>query len=281
MPDPIITPAAPPAWFAEIQTQEPEVAEYLTNKGWHDKDPATVVRETARSWVQSQKLIGAPPDQVIKLPKDPNDVAGWSQVYDRLGVPKDGKDYDFSTVKFADGTAVEPEVQDFFRGLAAKLKVTKGAAGEAMTEYVRYLERLDAAEKIDVEAKVAVEKDALAKSWGANANANLVVAQNAVKTLGIEPEAVAALEGQIGYSKVMEMFRNIGMKLGEGRFVTSESGGGSPGIMSQQAASDHLKALKTDEAFVKRWMSGDIAANREMSNTIRLASGLTDTITGT
>ena len=68
--------------------------------------------------------------------------------------------------------------------------------------------------------KLALEKAELAKSWGSNYAANKIVAENAARALGIDPAAVAALEQQVGYGKVMEMFRTIGAKIGAGSSST-------------------------------------------------------------
>src|SRR5881394_756652 len=53
----------------------------------------------------AEKLVGVPADQVLRVPKDAADEKGWNAVWSRLGKPTDAKGYDFSDIKFADGTA--------------------------------------------------------------------------------------------------------------------------------------------------------------------------------
>ena len=51
------------------------------------------VPDVLTSYRNLEKLIGVPPERVIKLPGDKDPVESWNSVYDRLGRPKAAADY--------------------------------------------------------------------------------------------------------------------------------------------------------------------------------------------
>ncbi len=101
----------------------------------------------------------------------------------------------------------------------------------------------------------------------------MVVAQAAVRALGVDPTAVAALEKAVGYAKVMDLFRNIGSKIGEDRFV---SGGGSNtgNVMTKEQAIAEKAALKRDEAWVSRYLKGGVEEKRQLNALDRIILGI-------
>jgi hypothetical protein len=79
---------------------------YFQNRGWDKVDAKTAAINAAKAHREAEKLIGAPAAELVRLPKDPNDAAGWAAVRSRLGVPADEKGYNFADVKHADGSAL-------------------------------------------------------------------------------------------------------------------------------------------------------------------------------
>ena len=59
------------------------------------------VSKLAKSYVHLVKRMGAPPEQIVRLPSAPDD-AGWQEVYERLGRPADVSGYGFVTAAHAD-----------------------------------------------------------------------------------------------------------------------------------------------------------------------------------
>lgn len=282
MPDPVITGTPAPAlqdWVAAVRTADPELAGHMELKGWASKPIAEALVEAGRAHREAEKLRGVPTNELIRLPKDLAD-AGWADLYTRLGVPKDPKDYSFDGIKRADGTDLDPQVAEFLRAEALKVKIPKDGLREFATGYVKFLDARAAASKIEADGALAVERQKLEANWGTNGVKNLAAAQAGAAAMGIAPEAVAAMEKTVGYAAVMEGFRAIGAKLGEGRFVAPNGGGGGDNLLTMDGAKVHLANLKSDEGFVKKWLAGDVAAKAEMQRTIMLATGLKDTITG-
>src|SRR5205807_108285 len=159
----------------------------------------------------------------------------WDAVWQRLGKPAEAKGYDFTDVKFSDGTPLEEDFVNAVREAAFKLHLPKDAATSITRAFAKYLDDAEVAEKAEKTAKLAEQKAALKKNWGANEAANMFVAQRAAAALGIAPETVSALEGVIGYDKIMEMFRSIGAKIGEDKFITGQQQAAGGAMTREQA----------------------------------------------
>lgn len=244
------------------QGVEPEVLGHWQNKGIKLDSPRDVAIEMTKAARAAQAHIGAPPELIVRLPKDVSDEAGWKAVYNRLGVPNEAKDYDLSAVKRADGKDVDATLADALRPAMLNARVPKDRAGDVVAAVVKHLDGIQAEETAQKTVKLAEEKAALSKNWGANEAANKFIASQAAQKLGLTPEQVATLEGVVGYSKVMEMFHKIGRSLGEDKYVNGEQQGS--GIMSRDQAIARKSELMADKAWVARKTAGDAPANREM-----------------
>lgn len=262
------TPAA--TWYTG--KVDAETVGYLQNKGWADKDAATVALDAIKSHREAEKLIGAPANEVLRIP-NPTDEVATKAFWQKLGAPANGKDgYDFTSIKDATGAALVSPTLDTVRDLAASLNLPKDIATRLAAGIVKNETDRATAAQVEKDAKLLEQKQALKTNWGANEAANLVVAQAAARALGVSPEAVKALEGVIGYDKVMEMFRVVGTKIGEDKFILNPN---NPvlGVMTKEAATSRIAELKNDTAWVARYMAGGVAENREMSNLIAIQVG--------
>jgi hypothetical protein len=236
---------------------------FWQNKGYDVNDPINLSTTLTKQYREAERFIGADPKFVLKLPKDASDEAGWNSVYQRLGKPADVKDYDFSTVKFSDGTAVDDAFADTIRQTAFANHLSKDAATSLANAVVKFMEGADASEAAARAAQLNAEKAELAKSWGANAELNKLTAMQGAKRLGIDPETVAVLENTVGYAKVMEMFRKIGAGTSEDTFV---DGGSNNNPVTRESAQARLNELTNDQAWGKRLLAGDAAARREFDH---------------
>lgn len=243
-----------------------EIIGHIQNRYPSDKfDAGKTAIAAIQAHREAEKLIGAPANELVRWPKDATDQAGWSAVGAKLGVPAEAKDYDFSSVKFADGSALD---DDFISALAPALKdarVAKDVAPAVVKAVVNFMEKAETADTAANEAALNVERDALKINWGSNLTPNLLIAKNAAAALGVTPDQVAALEKVVGYAKVMEMFRNIGARIGEDKFVANPAPGGS-GVMSQDQATATLSERMADSAWAKKLNDGDPTTLREFHN---------------
>src|SRR5262245_39394754 len=141
--------AAPP-WHAGV---DQELVGHWQNKGYNLDDPKNIAIEATKQARELQKHFGVPADQILRLP-NATDEAGWKTVHQRLGMPAEAKDYDFSAIKFADGTDLEAGFVDTMRTALHKAHVAKDAAPEVVKAVVKFLADADSAEAADLTAKL-------------------------------------------------------------------------------------------------------------------------------
>lgn len=258
-----------------------ETKGYLTTRGWDKKTAAEAFLEASKAHKEAEKFVGAPADKILRLPDErttdtpetrTRHAEEWQKIHERLGKPKEAKDYDLTTVKRAGDKPIEDALADTLRQAAFDSNLSKDGAVKLAAAVVKHLDGVDGASAADVADKLAAEKKALNDNWGANANVNMMVAQGAVKALGVDPTAVAALEKVVGYAKVMEMFRNIGSKIGEDRFVTNQGPAG--GVMTKDQATSEKSALMRDEAWRKRYLAGGVEEQRKMTTLNKIITGV-------
>ena len=246
-----------------------ETVGYLENRGWNKLTAKEAALNASKAHREAEKLIGAPADQIIRLPKDPNDAA-WRGVHSRLGVPADAKEYDFSELKLANGDALFPEFTDFLRTQFHANNVSKTAARNIAAEFVKYVDAQGQTNEAAAAETLANEKDILSKKWGSKYNLNLARAEHAAKQLGLTDEsfqALASVEG-VGYATVLDLFRNIADKIGEDKFVQNQGGDD----MTPNGATAQLEELKRDKEWVKKLNSGDVTARRQFDALIKKIS---------
>ena len=246
---------------------------YWQNKGYDLTDPAKVATEASKAYLEAQKFVGVPTNQLLRLPKDANDEAGWSQVYQRLGAPKDAKEYDFNGIKYS-GEDLDPAFADTMRQALANSHVPKDKAAPIVSAVVKYFEGIESAEATDNQAKLETERAALVKSWGPQAEFNRLTAMQGAKRLGVTPEDVALMEKQLGYSRVMEIFRRVGAGTTEDTFVEGRQGSGAPA--TREAAGARLAELESDPAWRERFLRGDLSAKKEWQALIEQEFGMSE-----
>lgn len=266
MPDPI-TPdpgAGPKPWY-DGKVTDAELIGHITTKGWDKKTADEVAVEAIAAHRAAEKMIGAPANELVRIPKADAPEAEVKAYWAKLGAGSEAKDYDLSTIKRAGDKDLDPALADAIKGAAVANLVPKDKVLGFAAAIVKHLDGVEAEATTVKTAALVAEKTKLDQNWGVNKEAKLFIAKQAAAKLGIAPEAIAALEGQIGYAAVMEMMRTIGTKIGEDRFVSNPGpGGGSNTVMSKEQAVSRLAELKADKAYVGRYMAGGAAEKREM-----------------
>lgn len=230
-------------------------------------DPAELALAVTQSYLEAERFIGAPPNQIVRLPQDPKDEAGWKAVWSKLGAPGDAKDY---ALTGPDGKPLPADVDALLRDTASKTNMTKDAASAMASAVAKHLESSQVQSAANKQAALQQEHEALQKNWGANVEANKLLAKLTAQKLGVGEAEVVALEQAVGYAKVMEMFRSLGQRMGEDKFITNNGSGVNNGIMSVQQAVARRSELMADKAWVDRYFQNDAQCVREMSavNTI-------------
>lgn len=257
------------SWYAGF---DDETKGYVQNKGLSAKSLSEAFSTVVKMNRDADKFIGAPATEMVRLPKDPN-APEWSNVYKRLGALNAPEEYKFEGVKHSGDKPLSDALTDTLRKAAFSAHLSPDAANVMAKEVVKHYDSTEASRLADQTAKVEAEKKILKDNWGVNGVTNMVVAKNAAVALGIDAEAVEALEKTVGYAKVMEMFRHIGSKIGEDKFISmGGSGGRQP--MTKEAAVSEKADLMRDEAWVKRYNAGGVDEKRKMWALNQIITGI-------
>lgn len=268
-PGAVSPPPPPPAatWYSGFS---PEEQGYLQNKGWATAKPEEAASAMFRAYKEYETYRGIPQDQIVRFPKDAADAEGWKALRTRMGVPADAAGYKFEGValKGAD-EGTNAKFLDSLRAAAMGTQLTPEQADGVAKATAGFIDAHGAALEAAQATAITAEKEALAKNWGANAEANTFVAKQAAAKLGVTAEHLAALENTIGYSKVMELFRSIGQGMGEDRFVKDPGPGGREVMTAEQAIAKRT-ALEQDKAWVQRYRTGDTTARAELEALLRI-----------
>lgn len=242
--------AAPAEWTAALPEN---LKGYVTNKGF--KDPSSVVD----AYQNLEKLIGVPKDRLIKIPEKEDDSAAWSDIFNRLGRPEKPEGYQL--------TVPEGQSKDFADWASKtfhKLGISR-KQGEALVNEWNGLQKTtnDGATTARQSVEQA-QREAVKKEWGAAYDENLKIMEHGAQKFGLDKTAVEKLGQSLGIDKTAKLLYQIGVQLGEDKFV-SGSGSGKPfGPLAPQAARDKITQLKGDTDFVARYMKGDLSAREEM-----------------
>lgn len=256
---PIGTPApSSDAWMTGFND---DMKGYVQNKGF--KDPTSVLE----SYRNLEKLVGVPKERLLKLPER-DDAPEWNEVYERLGKPKDAKDYKFNVDDNPESKAFADWAQKTFHEIGLPKK-----QAEALVN--KFNERSQGAVKAEsdaYQARIAQEDSNLKKEWGAAYEQNTLVGKRAVQAFGFTGEVIDKLEQSMGYENTMKFMHNLGSKLGEDGFVGGKSDNKFNGVMTPESARQRINDLRKDPDFGKKLTSGDVSAKEQWDRLHKFAS---------
>lgn len=258
-------------WYDGIDA---EIMGHAQTKGWDLKDPKVAFSAAVQAYKGVEKQIGIPADQIARIPKDAADP-GWSDLWQRLGAPKDAAEYKFDAVKFRDGSPIEDTVAEKFRSFAAANHLPASTAS-AFAQFIADLADEDAASAAtEAAARLGAEEATLKRNWGTSYDTNVFLAQKAVDALGLPKDLFEVIRDHSGYAAAMDAFRSLGVRMGEAEFLGGGANrpGGSTAGMTRDQAVDRLATLKNDQAWVDRWMKGDAAAAKEFQDLTKIVVG--------
>jgi hypothetical protein len=266
-PTPTPPPAAPPptSWHTGVDA---EVLGFWQNKGLPLDDPKTFGVKLTELYRGAEKFIGAPPDQLIRMPKPdakPEEISAFRQ---RLGVPAEAKDYDFTSIKDAAGQPLAQPLADALRAASHEAGVPKDAAAKVAAAVVKHLDSVQTTQSNLLAGNLTEERAKLEKNWGGKESpptASTCCRRRKARRLGLDEQAVATLENLMGYSKVMDAFRKVGNARREDVFSSNRPGqhGGAGKPTTMEGAMARKSELMADKAWAARFTSGDAEARRE------------------
>jgi hypothetical protein len=249
-------PAAPPAAGNFYDAFPQDLKDYTLQKGF--KDPAAL----ADAYRNFEKMKGVPQDRLLTLPEKMDDDAAMSQIFEKLGKPKDGK---YSFEEKADATGKDT-FGEWAKKAFADANLTDAQAKKVVDAYRGMTDTIQ--QTSVAEQTAAAERNAaeLKATWGNAYEQNLKIAQTAAQTFGATADAVAAMEAKIGTKATMEFFKGIGEKMGEAPFRQGEGKSLGFGKMDPDSAKAELSARKQDSAFMAKYTSKDTAAVKLMND---------------
>jgi hypothetical protein len=250
------------AWHTGIDA---EFIGHAQNKGWKLDDPKEAFIAATKQARELERHFGVPPDRLIKLPGADAKPEEMRAIYERLGAPKEAKEYDLSAVK-------DESLAETLRASIHGAGLSKDAASAIAKAVGTALESKATAQSTVDAQKLADEKTALAANWKDKFEFNRLQAMEGARRLGISPEGVKALENQIGYAAVMEAMRKIGANTREDTFV--ERGLNNTGeVTTREGAVARKSELMADKVWVDKYLKGEASAVREMTRLNSMIEG--------
>jgi hypothetical protein len=242
--------AADQPWFAAL---DDEGKGFIQNRGLDKKTAPEAALDLLKSFRETQAKLGIPADRVVRWPADDADEAGWKNVRAKLGVPETPEGYDFSTVKYTDGSDPDAAFVAFMRDTAARLHIPKDTAAQFAAALVKHGEQNKADEANRAGSALGAAKVELAQSWGQNMQANEVIANRTAGLLGFDPEFIAALP-PARYVPFMQKMLEAGSRMGEATLIgNGQTPSGTRPVVTREGAVARIAELNNDPAWYARF----------------------------
>jgi hypothetical protein len=231
----------------------------VETKGW--KEPA----DALNSYKNLESVFGADKaGRTLMMPKDAEDKEALDKVYAALGRPEDAAGYGFNEA-FKD-QIVDQGFVDGMTQAMHEAGLSKAQAAKLATKYNDMYQGAMAAQ----EAAYANERSAFEKTVDPE---RLEMARRGFRLFGLpqgEMGAVSrAIEMSLGMEKAVEIFANMGRKIGEDKFVSGEA---ATSPTSPQGAERRMSEKMSDKMFMDRYLAGDKNAIAEIEELAKMAA---------
>lgn len=240
-----------------------ELVGHVQNKAW--QNPVDAIKGHR----ELEKLLGADrAGRTITVPTDPS-APEWAQVYDKLGRPASPDAYKLGEQPNADPVFTK-QAGETFHKLGLSTDQVKGL----MDWYNGFGATASEAQQAQAQAQLDAEHAQLEKDWGTgpDAQARRELARRATVALGLDEQAVDAIEKVAGFSKVMKAMAKVGDMLREagaeglndvGAFGTTPEG-----------AKAKKSQLMADRDYVKKAMVPNSREWAEFQRLDRIIAGM-------
>lgn len=235
-----------------------EAKGYVLNKGF--KGPSDILE----SYRNFEKLQGVPQDRILKLPEN-LDSPEARAIWERLGAPKEAKDYNLSIPKEnGDATLAEDMAKNFH-----EIGVPKTMAEKITAKWNERQAALTTQRAEEQKTKVFQADQNLRKEWGAAFEQNKNVVDSAARNLGLNVDQTNALAASLGPDGAMKLLYKLGSATGEHTFVSGQNAGN--GAMVPAQALSKIAELRSDRGFIDRLSSGDSTAMKQWQSAHEMA----------
>lgn len=236
------------AWLPGADT---DTVAYVGSKGWDKSaNPAEAIFNSYRNL---EKLWGADKaGNTVMLPGDTADQKTKDTFFNRLGRPETADKY---SLKPDQVTGMPKETAESLLKLAHEQGLTDkqlAAIGKWNNDTAKtFGERLES----DATVQLGQQQTKLKGEWGAAYDQNIQMAKEAATKLGWTAEQVNAMQLGLGFDGVMKLAHQLGVQVGEGKFVQTDGGrnSGQPGVLTPEQAKKSLADLTKDAVFMKEW----------------------------
>lgn len=250
------SPPAPPEpakpFYSEFKNAE--LRGYSEIKGFKDPEALT------ESYRNMEKLLGVPKDRLLHLPENIEDAEAMKPIMERLKLspPENPDGYGFTTLEGAD-----PEFAKVAATWMHEAGVTAAQAKMLATKQMEWQKgQNEAAERAENEEAQA-DMGRLQAEWNTKYNDKLESARRAMRQFGVDEDTLKSIEAHVGAAKILKLFNSIGEATSEARFI--EGGGVKPGFgMTAEGAKARIAELRSDKAWLAKYVGGDKAALNEM-----------------
>lgn len=199
----------------------------------------------AKSYVHAQKLVGA---DKIPAPQKNWTPEQWNEHYERIGRPKDAKEYGFpADFKAPEGIKLDDAALSKARDTFYKAGLTKSQGETILAFYGNTLAEGQALQEAAIANARVETMSALEKEWKTETQLNLQLAQSAMmKYGGNELKEYLEATGLGNNAALIKCFAAIGKRI-------TEDGVGGAGLVLPTSASaqQELSRLQADPEFQK------------------------------
>jgi hypothetical protein len=236
---------------------------FVENKGWTSAD------QMLDSYQHLEKTVGAPADQVVRLPKE-DDAEGWGDVYTRLGRPEEPAGYKLNEVAVPEGV---PDFTPRLREWAHEAGLSQNQTSQIHEKFQARLVEMSGELQNQQAEQAAAEEQALRKEWGSAWDENLNAGRRFRERFKINDEMTDKLESALGLRGLLELSAAIGRGLGEHGMPTGaeDDGGGLTFGMTPASAKAKIADLSLDKDFMDQYMDGRKEAVARMTRLHSLA----------
>ena len=173
------------------------------------------VSKLAKSYVHLVKRMGAPPEQIVRLPSAPDD-AGWQEVYERMGRPNDPAGYEINA---------QDETTSQYLQQAHKAGLSKAQARQLYDWYNSNAQLSETAAKDQFELQQQNFVHELKQDWGRDYEGNVDVARRAFLQLA-DAETLKLVEetGLGNHPGLVKMMNKVGQLMQEDGLLQNDVG---------------------------------------------------------
>lgn len=234
------------------------------DKGFIQSSNYTDAASVVKALRETKSYVGMDKNDLVRIPKaDKDGNRDLSEVYKQLGRPDDAAGYGFGDEEFAK--------------TAAQKLYDLGISKKQADALMQFMTEQDEAnkKKADDDWNAGVEKGTaeLKKSWGADYEANVMVAQQAVRDIaektGFGEDELNKIEKTLGTDKATKLFYAIGAAQGGVKNLQNYNAGQE----TPEIAAYKLKEMMADKETAKLLAQKDHKTMSEIKRLTELSMG--------